>query len=94
MYYQKHIEDILDPLAGANYPTVLDMKSGYHQLQQMHKQRTAFTVGPLGFYEYNLTPFVLVKASASYQRSLEGCLGDLHPNICFIYMEDLNIPRS
>ena len=29
-----------------------DMKSGYHQIElfEPHKERTAFTVGPLGFY--------------------------------------------
>jgi hypothetical protein len=37
------------------------MKSGYHQIEieEEHKERTAFTVGPLGFYEYERMPFGL-----------------------------------
>ena len=43
--------EILEALGGNHYYTVLDMKSGYHQVEveESHKQRTAFTVGPLGF---------------------------------------------
>jgi len=49
-YALPRIEDILDRLAGNKYFTVIDMKSGYHQVKifEDHKERTAFTVGPLG----------------------------------------------
>jgi hypothetical protein len=52
------IEEILEGLAGNKYVTVIDMKSGYHQIEieEEHKERTAFTVGPLGFYEYERMP--------------------------------------
>ncbi len=58
-YALPRVEEILDCLAGNKYFTVLDMKSGYHQveLEEKHKQRTAFTAGPLGFYEFNRLPF-------------------------------------
>jgi transposase InsO family protein len=92
-YALPRIEEILDALGGNTYFTVLDMKSGYHQveLEEDHKQRTAFTVGPLGFFEYNRMPFGLVNAPATYQRLMEECLGDLHTTICFIYLDDLII---
>lgn len=95
-YGLPRIEDILDSLNGAKYFTVLDMKSGYHQIEieEEHKQRTAFTVGPLGFYEYNRVPFGLANAPASYQRLMEECLGDLHLKICYIYLDDLIIISS
>jgi hypothetical protein len=50
-YALPRIDEILDSLAGNSYFSVLDMKSGYHQIEilEEHKQRTAFTVGPLGF---------------------------------------------
>jgi hypothetical protein len=41
------------------------MKSGYHQ--ESHKQRTAFTVGPVGFYEFNRLPSGLVNIPVTYQ---------------------------
>ena len=69
------------------------MKSGYHQIEivEEHKERTAFTVGPLGFYEFNQMSFGLANAPATYQRLQEQCLGDLHLKICFIYLDDLNL---
>lgn len=61
-YALPRIDEILDSLSGNRYFTVLDMKSGYHQIEifEEHKQRTAFTVGPLGFFEFNKMPFGLV----------------------------------
>ena len=73
--------------------SVLDMKSGYHQVEidEEHKPRTAFTVGPLGFYEYNRMGFGLTNSHATYQRLMEDCLGDLHFDICMIFIDDLII---
>ncbi|XP_071142173.1 uncharacterized protein [Mytilus edulis] len=93
LYALPRIEEILDSLGGNTYFTVLDMKSGYHQveIEEEHKQRTAFTVGPLGFFEFNRLPFGLSNAPATYQRLMEECLGDLHTRICYIYLDDLII---
>ena len=52
---------------------------------------TAFTVGPLGFYECIRMPFGLTNAPATFQRLMESCLGDLHLNWCFIYVDDIII---
>ena len=69
-YALPRIDDLLDSLGGAKYFSVLDMKSGYHQvgIEPSHKPRTAFTVGPFGFYEYNRLPFGLSYAPATYQK--------------------------
>jgi transposase InsO family protein len=87
------IEEILDALGGNKFFTVLDMKSGYHQVEveEDHKARTAFTVGPLGFYEFNRLPFGLANSPATYQRLMEESLGDLNLRICFIYLDDVII---
>ena len=92
-YALPRIDDILEQLSGNKFFSVLDMKSGYHQVEtaEEHKERTAFTVGSLGFYEYNRMPFGLTNAPATYQRLMEECLGELHLNICFIYLDDLII---
>lgn len=90
-YALPRIEEILDCLGGSKYFTVLDMKSGYHQVEvkEAHKERTAFTVGPLGFWEFNRLPFGLSNSPATFQRLMEDCLGDLHLRICLIYLDDL-----
>ena len=95
-YALPRIDEILDSLAGNTYFSVLDMKSGYHQIEitEEHKERTAFTVGPLGFYEFNKMSFGLANAPATYQRLQEQCLGDLHLKVCFIYLDDLIIFSS
>ena len=69
------------------------MKSGYHQvsIEEDHKERTAFTVGALGFYEFSKMPFGLASSPAVYQRLMEECLGDYNMNICVIYLDDLVI---
>jgi hypothetical protein len=87
------IDEILDSLSSNRFFTVLDMKSGYHQIeiQESHKERKAFTVGPLGFYEFNKMSFGLANAPATYQCLQEECLRDLHLKICFIYLDDLII---
>ena len=85
------IEESLDSLNGAVIFTCLDLKSGYWQveLDEESMPYTAFTVGPLGFYECIHMPFGLTNAPATFQRLMESCLGDLHLNWCIIYLDDI-----
>jgi len=87
------MEEIFDCLHGAKYFSTIDMKSGYHQIEveEDHKQRTAFTVGSMGFFEYNKMPFGLTNSPATYQRIMQDILGDLNMSICLIYLDDLII---
>ena len=92
-YAIPRVDEMLDCLAGNRYFSVVDMKSGYFQtdIYEPHKERTAFTVGPLGFFEYNRMPFGLSNAPATYQRLMQDCLGDLHLKICCIFIDDIII---
>jgi hypothetical protein len=76
-YALPRIEELLDCLGGSTFFSVIDMKSGYHQVEifEPHKERSAFTVGPLGFYEYTRMPFGMTNSPATYQRLMEDCLG-------------------
>ena len=80
------IEDALDSLNGTCIFTSLDLKSGYWQveLDEDSIPLTAFTVGPLGFYECVRIPFGLANAPATFQRLMESCLGELHLDWCII----------
>ena len=71
------------------------MKSGYHQVEvdEVDKALTAFTVGPLGLFEYNRLPFGLRNAPATYQRLTEDILDDLvdedDNKVCLVYLDDV-----
>ena len=66
---------------------------GYWQVElaEESKPLTAFTVGPLRFYECERMPFGLTNAPTTFQRLMENCLGDLHLNWCIIYLDDIVI---
>ena len=85
------IEDSLDVLNGSCIFTSIDLKSGYWQVELDEKSipLTAFTVGPLGFYECVRMPFGLTNAPATFQRLMESCLSDLHLIWCIIYLDDV-----
>ena len=92
-YSLLHIDDTLDCLNRTCIFTSVDLKSSYWQVEidEASKQFTAFTVGPLGFYECECMPFSLTNAPATFQRLMEDCLGDLHLNMCIIYLDDVII---
>ena len=84
------IDDSLDCLDGATIFTSLDMQSGYWQVELTEANRplTAFTLGPLWFYECVQMPFGLTNAPATFQQWMESCMGDLHLKWCIIYLDD------
>ena len=92
-YLLPWIDKTLDGLQGSQWFSSLDLKSGYWQveLDEESKPLTAFTVGPLGFYECERMPFGLTNAPATFQRLMETCLGDLNLHWCIIYLEDIVI---
>ena len=85
-YSLPRIEETLDCLNRAQWFTSLDLKLGYWQveLDKESKALTAFTVGPLGFYQCERMPFGLTNA-------WETCLGDMHLKWVIIYLDDIII---
>jgi hypothetical protein len=92
-YALPRVEEVFDVLKGSTLFSTIDQKSGYFQvdIEETHKERTAFTAGALGFYEYNRMPFGLSNSPATYQRLMEECLGDYNMKICVIFLDDLII---
>ena len=92
-YSLPRIEDALDSLNGACIFTSLDLKGRYWQVELDEESipLTAFTVGPLGFYECVRMPFGLTNAPATFQRLMESCLGELHLDWYIIYLDDIII---
>jgi len=87
------IEETIDTLAGSRYFSKLDLRSGYWQvaMKEEDKAKTAFSVGPLGFYECNRLAFGLCNAPGTFQRLMERCMGELHLRECVIYLDDIII---
>ena len=85
------IDDTIDSLAGCCYFSSLDLKSGYWQqeIAEEDREKTAFTVGPLGFFEFETLAFGLVNAPASFQRLMQTIMGDLHLKECWLYLDDI-----
>ena len=84
-------EDTFDSLNGTVWFAALALKTSYWQveLDEASKPLMPFTVGPLGFYEYDCMPFRLVNALATLQRLMETCLGDLQFNWCLFYLNNI-----
>ena len=86
------INTSLDALQGSCIFSLLDLRSGYHQveLNKRDRQKTAFTTS-FGLYEYQTMPFGLCNAPATFQRLMDVCLGKLKYNSCLVYIDDIII---
>lgn len=51
-YALPRMEEIFDVLNGSTRFSTIDMKAGYYrvEVEEKHKERTAFTVGPIGIF--------------------------------------------
>ena len=58
-------------------------------MEEDSKALTAFTVGPLGFYECEPMSFGLTNTPATFQELMQSCLGNLHLKYCIIYLDDI-----
>ena len=92
VYPLPRIDDTLDVLAGARLFTTLDLASGYWQvsLDPAAREKTAF-VTHAGLYEFEVMPFGLCNAPATFQRLMEVVLAGLTRNQCFVYLDDILI---
>ena len=91
-YPLPHIRDVIDKMEGAKFWTTLDAASAYWSMPVVEedKEKTAFSV-PRGKFEFNVTPFGLCNAGASYQRMMDINLSGLPSDRVLAYMDDIVI---
>ena len=85
------IDDLIDHLSKAKYFSILDAKSGYHQmpLRREDSSATAFVV-PWGHYEFaDRCPFGLKGAGYSFQRMMSAILGTSNFVEALCYLDDI-----
>ena len=84
-YSLPQIDETLDCLNGTEWFSSLDLKSGYWQaeMEENNKVLSAFTVGPLGFYECKWKPFRLTNAPATFQWLMQSCLGQFTSTVLY-----------
>ena len=61
------------------------------EMEEDCKALTAFTVGPLGFYECDRMPFSLTNAPTTFQHLMQSCLCNLTLQNCSFYLDDIII---
>ncbi len=89
-YPLPHIRDVIDKMNGAMFWSTLDAASACWSmpLAECNKEKTAFSV-PRGKFEFNVTPFGLCNAGASYQRLIDITLTGLPSDRVLAYMDDI-----
>lgn len=95
VYPMPRIDDALDTLQGAEYFSSLDLRSGYWQIpmNEADKKKTAFAT-PDGLYEFNVMPFGLCNAPATFERMIDNVLRGLKWKTCLCYLDDIVIFSS
>ena len=86
------VDDTLDMLSGSTWFTTLDLKSGYWQVEvaEEHREKTAFCTQE-GLFEFNVMPFGLCNAPATFQRLMNSVLAGLQWSTCLVYIDDIII---
>ncbi|UYV62216.1 hypothetical protein LAZ67_1008247, partial [Cordylochernes scorpioides] len=92
VYPIPRIDDVMDTLQGSRYFTAIDLRSGYWQveIEEQDKKKTAFTTSH-GLYVFNVMPFGLCNAPATFERIMDNVLKNIKWKFCLCYLDDVII---
>jgi len=81
-YPLPRVDDTFDTLAGSSWFSTLDLKSGYWQVEvnPSDREKTAFCTQQ-GLFEFNVMPFGLCNAPATFQRLMNLVLAEYMPGV-------------
>lgn len=91
-YPMPNLEEVVGSITKARYFTCLDVKSGYHQIvvQESDREKNAFVTQD-GLYEFNVLPFGLCNAPATFQRLMNKILAPVLGDRVVVYLDDILI---
>ena len=94
VYPLPRINDLLDIIKGSTYFSSIDLVSGYWQVpkKEESKEITVFRT-PHGLYEFNVQPFDLSNAPATFQRMMDKVLQEKTGKMSF-RVQKYSIPGS
>jgi hypothetical protein len=87
-----HIDQIIDSTAGCMRLSFLDTYYGYNQieLKKEDEEKISF-ITPYGIFCYQVMPFGLKNAGATYQRTMQNCLESQIGRNIQVYIDDVVI---
>lgn len=91
-YPLPRIEETFALLSGSKWFTVLDLKSGYYQLEvePADRAKTAFTT-PFGTWQFRKMPQGLTNSPATFQRTMEKVMTGINLQEVIAFLDDLII---
>ena len=90
-YCMPRIEDILEKMASATYFSTFDLARGFYQVpvEPCDMDKTTFLT-PFGKFRFTVMPFGLWNAPATFQRLMDGLLGDLFSFVT-VYIDAISV---
>ena len=90
--YLKYVDDTLDTLSGSTWFSTINLRSGYWQVEMASadREKTAFCTQQ-GLFEFNVMPFGLCNAPATFQHLMDCVLAGLQWSGCLVYIDDIII---
>ncbi|KAL7844792.1 hypothetical protein SRHO_G00233310 [Serrasalmus rhombeus] len=94
-YPLPRIEETFTLLSGSKWFSVLDLKSGFYQLEvePSDRPKTAFTT-PFGTWQFRRLPQGLTNSPATFQRTMEKVMEGMNLQEVITFLDDLNIFSS
>nr|XP_061825306.1 uncharacterized protein LOC133612154 [Nerophis lumbriciformis] len=93
------VMDTLDTLSAAKWFSTLDLAAGYWQVELTPRARKAAAFCTKnGLFEWNVMPFGLCNAPATFQRLMDRVLAGMQWETCLVYLDDIivlgsNVPQ-